>query len=119
VPTDAAVAAAIAVAEGRLAAERAVDDMSVVARLLGYLGNGHRLLGHHDEAAVHLEEACGLARAGGNRRGELVYHLRLADTLRCRGDLALAETMLRDAVERSRAPGMVVASRARGTAGLA
>jgi len=107
VPADRpAIAAAARAALAALAEARAAEDRAAVLRLLGYLGEARRVLGQHDGAVAALEEALALAGELGEARAEVANAIRLAEAHKYRGDLELAETMLRDILARVRAEGM-------------
>ena len=66
------------------------------ARLLGYLGNAHRLLGRHDEAVAAHERAVELADGD---RALAVALTRLGESYRCADRYEDAEASLRRALE--------------------
>ena len=98
-PTDtAAIEEAVVRAERCLSDARARGDLRGTARLLGYLGEADRVLGRYDAAVALHAEALGLARSLGDRRLEVASQIRLGEAHRCRGDLATAERLFRDAL---------------------
>ncbi|MBD0329460.1 MAG: hypothetical protein ICV64_05080 [Thermoleophilia bacterium] len=83
-PTDArAVRDALARAETALAAARRGGDRRAEQRLLGYVGNARRLLGHHEAAVADLRESRRLAERLGDQRAAVVALARLGEALRC------------------------------------
>ena len=94
----------VARAQGRLVDARANGNVRDVARLLGYVGEGSRVLGRLDEAIGYHEEALGLARAFDDRRIEVASRIRLAEAHRYRGNLGTAEDLFREALDQCSAP---------------
>lgn len=102
--TDAdAVTAAIEAAEASLATARTHDDDHAVRRLLGYLGNGYRILGCPTEAIARLQECFELADASNDARGRTVARIRLGEAYRCCDRLEESEMSLRAALAETHA----------------
>lgn len=70
-------------------------DANSILRLLGYLGDACRVLGHVEEDVALLTEAVERAEGSGNRRSSLANRLRLAEARKYHGDLNGAETLFR------------------------
>lgn len=101
-----AVEAAATEAASRLDDARSRSDASEEARLLGYLGNAHRLLGRHDEAIALSREALDAASRSGDERARAVALIRLGEAHRCADSFAEAVACLDEAVLLTPRPGL-------------
>ena len=97
-----AVEAAIDLARQRLDRSETAGDGPAVLALLGYLGNGLRILARHDEAVACHRRAVALAVALDRPRTEVAATIRLGEALRNLNAFADAEDVLRRALERIR-----------------
>lgn len=75
------------------------DEPAERARLLGYMGNAERMLGHTGPAIAYFRSALDLMRASGDVRGEAVALIRLGEAYRCADEPGQAEALLREALE--------------------
>ena len=98
-----AIEAAMASAQGRLERAETTGDRRAALALLGYLGNGFRILGRHAEAIAHHERAVALASTWGRPKAEAAAMIRLGEAHRNADNLNVAERILRTALDRVRA----------------
>ncbi|WP_139234645.1 hypothetical protein [Alicyclobacillus macrosporangiidus] len=99
IPTDVdALRAAINQALSELDKAEASQHLDATVGLLGYLGNACRIIGLTTEAIDYLERAVFRCRMLGDRKGELVNTIRLAEARKYNGDYQIAERLLRVAL---------------------
>jgi tetratricopeptide (TPR) repeat protein len=103
VPIDAEnLEAAVNAATTRLTRIEAAGSSQVALDLLGYVGNGLRILGRLDQAVMHLERAVALARRLNRPKAEVANLIRLGEAHRNADDYAAAEPCFRAALDRIR-----------------
>ncbi|QRF23876.1 hypothetical protein FY534_09540 [Alicyclobacillus sp. TC] len=90
---------AIHKAQKELEKAEANNNESDITFLLGYLGNACRVANLPSDSIQYLERAVFRSKTTGDRKGELVNTIRLAEARKYNGEHAVAEDILRSVLD--------------------